>query len=157
MSFVSVGVTLLKFLQIRFKLTNLYYLQKETLMPDSTMQLLPPASEGWGRYCFHRCLSVHTRVGGVPQSQVLSQVRSTYYAAGGMLLRSGRRTVLFKSFISQLIEQTKTFVIFFGVTTVIWDFACFIYLRITLAPHVFSRAVQAERLIWSLWCLYVCT
>ena len=23
--------------------------------------LLPPASEGWGRYCFHRCLSVHTR------------------------------------------------------------------------------------------------
>ena len=21
--------------------------------------LLPPASEGWGRYCFHRCLSVH--------------------------------------------------------------------------------------------------
>ena len=22
--------------------------------------------------------------------------------------------------------------------------------------YVFSRAVQAERLIWSLWCLYVC-
>ena len=26
---------------------------------------LPPASKGWGRYCFHRCLSVHTQ-GGVP-------------------------------------------------------------------------------------------
>ena len=26
--------------------------------------LLPPASEGWGRYCFHRCVSVHT--GGNP-------------------------------------------------------------------------------------------
>ena len=34
---------------------------------------LPPASEGWGKYCFHRCVSVHkgTRV---PQSQVLSLV-----------------------------------------------------------------------------------
>ena len=26
----------------------------------------PPASEGWGRYCFHRCLSFHTRGGGHP-------------------------------------------------------------------------------------------
>ena len=23
-------------------------------------RLLPPVSEGWRRYCFHRCLSVHT-------------------------------------------------------------------------------------------------
>ena len=30
---------------------------------------LPPASEGWGRYCFHRCLSLHTRGGGVPTFQ----------------------------------------------------------------------------------------
>ena len=33
---------------------------------------LPPASEGWGRQCFHRYLSVHTQ--GLPQSQVLSLV-----------------------------------------------------------------------------------
>ena len=32
---------------------------------------LPSASKGWGRYCFHRCLSVHTPR-RVPQSQVLS-------------------------------------------------------------------------------------
>ena len=25
---------------------------------------LPPASEGWGRWCFHRCLSVHLGGGG---------------------------------------------------------------------------------------------
>ena len=34
---------------------------------------LPPASKGWGRYCFHRCVSVHRgcpspRWGGLPQS-----------------------------------------------------------------------------------------
>ena len=30
---------------------------------------LPPASEGWGRYCFHRCVSVHWRRGSpVPGS-----------------------------------------------------------------------------------------
>ena len=36
---------------------------------------LPPSSEGWGRYCFHRCLSVHTWVWGYPclWSQVPSQ------------------------------------------------------------------------------------
>ena len=38
------------------------------------MHSLPPASEGWGRYCFHRCVSVHTGGGGVPQAQVFSQV-----------------------------------------------------------------------------------
>ena len=35
--------------------------------------LLPLASEGCGRYCFYRCVSVHTW-GGVPQSKVLFQV-----------------------------------------------------------------------------------
>ena len=30
----------------------------------SFLSLLPPGSEGWGRYCFHRYLSVHTRGGG---------------------------------------------------------------------------------------------
>ena len=29
----------------------------------NTVLFLPHASEGWGRYCFHRCLSVHR---GVP-------------------------------------------------------------------------------------------
>ena len=31
---------------------------------EQSQGLLPPASEGWGRYCFHRCLSVH--IGGYP-------------------------------------------------------------------------------------------
>ena len=55
------------------------------------LRFLPPTSEGWGRCCFHRCVSVHRGGGypsprffprslvpghfwGVPQSQVLSQL-----------------------------------------------------------------------------------
>ena len=41
---------------------------------------LPSACEGWGRYCFHRCLSVHN---WVPQSQVLSQVIGPRSFPGG--------------------------------------------------------------------------
>ena len=41
---------------------------------------LPPASEVWGRCCFHRCLSVHRMV---PQSQVLSQVTGPRSFPGG--------------------------------------------------------------------------
>ena len=57
-------------------------------VPKFLCALLPPASEGWGKYCFHRCLSVHTE-GGTPVpgsflglwSQVLSG--ATLVLAGG--------------------------------------------------------------------------
>ena len=31
-----------------------------------------------------------------------------------------------------------------------------LFFNLHFVTHFFSRAVQAERLIWSLWCLYVC-
>ena len=51
------------------------------LYKAATVVFLPPASEGWGRYCFHRCLSLNKGKGYhcslVPGlwSQVLSRRR----------------------------------------------------------------------------------
>ena len=51
---------------------GILFLRGRSLLPDGNRKsslyvwdntLLPPASEGWGRYCFHRCVSVH-REGG---------------------------------------------------------------------------------------------
>ena len=40
---------------------------KCSLQSSFWQNLLPPASEGWRRYCFHRCVSVHIgRGGGYP-------------------------------------------------------------------------------------------
>ena len=46
----------------------------------SNKGFLPLASEGWGRQCFH---FVHHWRGGVPQSQVLSQVTGPRSFLGG--------------------------------------------------------------------------
>ena len=54
---------------------------------------LPPASEGWGRYSFHRCLSVCSHPAGVCQYQVLSQVSSikSFHGGGGRNSSPGQR------------------------------------------------------------------
>ena len=46
----------------------------------SHLYLLPPASEGWGKYCFHRCLSTPPGGGDTP---VLSQVTGPMSFLGG--------------------------------------------------------------------------
>ena len=75
-------------------------------MQNTNDCFLPPVSEGWGRYCFHRCLSVHMGRGypspsiftrslvpdslrGEPQSQVLSKVAGpgSFLGATPVLLR----------------------------------------------------------------------
>ena len=80
------------------KILILSSLCPEALKVTLVLDLLPPASEGWGKYCFHRCVSVHrgkdTPVPGSFQGQcdqVLSggyprhrsgQVRDTPYWPG---------------------------------------------------------------------------
>ena len=51
---------------------------------------LPPASEGWGRYYFHRCLSIHT-CGGYPSPRIFqSLVPGPFQGGGTPVLAKGR-------------------------------------------------------------------
>ena len=55
------------------------------------MFVLTPASEGWGRYCFHRCLSTHGRWGRGGGTPVLGSFPNSApkpFLGGGRVLES---------------------------------------------------------------------
>ena len=89
-------------------------------LQNGNSYLLPPTSEGWGKYCLHRCLS--TPWGGVvPHSQVLSQVTGLRSFLGGGTPVPGHWSHVFSGGIpqSQVLFQITGPRSFLGSTPVL--------------------------------------